>query len=198
MEDVKSRGIIFSGEMVKELLAGRKTMTRRIVKPQPFEHGRDGLVSPGWGWDISPKCKLQAWDAEKIGRPMSDYCPYGIVGDRLWVRETWCRENQNQPACYRVSCVCEQNEKSHECLKWRSPIHMPRWASRITLEITGVKVERLHAITEQDAIAEGIGCPVTRDCKVPKFRELWEKMHGDGSWDRNDWIWVLSFKRIDA
>lgn len=201
------RGILFSAPMVRALLAGTKTQTRRAVKPQPIM--RDG--EPIWPKDARrPK-----------GRGFED-CPYGRPGDRLWVRETWC-----QTSTHGIVCRAD-GEISDEFGPWKPSIHMPRWASRITLEITDVRVERLQEISEADAIAEGIerlkdhplGFPVWKVCdhqdgtpgvevldyvgrdwtKDPRraYQALWLSINGPGSWDANPWVWVIEFRRIDG
>ena len=182
---MKERPILFSGEMVRAILEGRKTQTRRIVK--------DGTPDD--------------WNA----------CPYGVIGDRLWVRETWrlwdVLENyvggQNTATVQykagplgsdRVLTVSDEqrgNLSNLENDRWRPSIFMPRWASRITLEITGVRVERLQEITEKDALAEGVGYAITRDCKVPQFARLWDQINGKHApWESNPWVWVVEFKRV--
>ena len=167
------RPILFNGPMVRAILDGRKTMTRRIVKAGT----RDD------------------WNA----------CPYGVIGDRLWVRETWrCfggREyeyQQHQPSIiYRADDGPTHNEGG-----WRPSIFMPRWASRITLEITGVRVERLQDISEADAEAEGCTGDhrADRDSDAAQeFRSLWNQINGKrASWDSNPWVWVVEFRRAGA
>ena len=188
----KERPILFSGPMVRAILDGRKTQTRRVAKPL----------------DIT--------------------CPYGSPGDRLWVRETWTPDHAafypHFPVCYRAGFGPEYERKNGHVWsseqnawfpwKWRPSIHMPRWASRITLEITGVRVERLNDISEEDAIAEGIhqfaalslwgndpkGTPAKLVGGNPQeaFALLWESINGEGSWALNPWVWVIEFKRVDG
>lgn len=208
----KERPILFSGPMVRAILEGRKTQTRRIVKPQPRA-------------EMRPVFELAS------GKPQKD-SPYGKPGDRLWVRETWgvyhsvkswtdCgyeydgdfikgplqgktysrtntsdREGVNEFVVYRADGVTEDGDT------WRPSIHMPRWASRITLEVVSVRVERLQDISNDDAIAEGIDTVWRGDNgphefdQVPHFRTLWESINGPGSWDANPWVWCISFNRI--
>jgi hypothetical protein len=208
---MRERPILFSGPMVRAILDGRKSMTRRVIKPQP-EMEFDGEMLPdgtgygGWAPVLPPWSK---W-------------PYR-VGDRLWVRETWATnepiwdddkaESFAVPAMVDRSmiiyrAVCEKNRK------WRPSIFMPRWASRITLEITGVRVERVQDITEGDAREEGItdgGClncgehePCGCDNPQPDARDafiwLWDsinKKRGYG-WHVNPWVWVIEFKRVEV
>lgn len=136
-------------------------------------------------------------------------CPYGQPGDRLWVRETWHPETSNPDAkaAYRADCDYETGK---EC-GWRPSIHMPRWASRILLEITDVRVERLQDIDEDDCLAEGIAqvvrekLPRIQQCgeydainvdPVAEYRDLWESISGAGSWDAKPWVWVIEFRRV--
>lgn len=164
---MKERPIIFSGEMVRAILAGRKTQTRRVIKPQPVI--QDGVAF------------------FKTGQR----CPYGQIGDRMWVREAWIR-NSGVPA-YRA----DDPSWPGETPKWKPSIHMPRWASRITLEIVNVRVERLQDITVGDAWAEG--CPNSDVNVIPDwFIPLWAGINaarGNG-WDDNPWVWAIEFKRV--
>lgn len=212
--------ILFSAPMVRALLSGTKTQTRRVVKP--------GRLGPGGLPSHQP---TPDWNAAFYGPGMwSDgadfaaYCPYGQPGDRLWVRENgWerpvrtpkmMREGADTWAPYAYDADAPfgagpANDAYRE-LGWkrRPSIHMPRWASRITLEITGVRVERLQAISEADAMAEGIETegdewrdylmPHTQCCLTPRasYRTLWESINGAGSWDENPWVWCVSFKRV--
>lgn len=183
--------ILFSSEMVRAILEGRKTQTRRVIKPQPY-------------WEV--------------GRDIMQYpldCPYGQPGDRLWVRETWASHpqlNKVKPKhlnCaeiyYRATC----DNDSH--YSWRPSIHMPRWASRITLEVTGVRVERVRDITAEDAVKEGW----QEDCgwdnftngqvfrsdtpvSVIDFAYLWDSINAKRghSWESNPWVFVVEFKVV--
>lgn len=192
---MKERPIIFSGYSVQAILAGRKSQTRRLVKPQP---------SPAHHYSDERRC------------------PYGVPGDRLWVRESfYCdhfeyphadREEMLEMISYRAGHDCRDWEDGCPCSSdgrswWRSPLHMPRWASRITLEVTGVRVERLQNITEADAMAEGAD---TNPIKIKINGELadfypmnhriafsvhWNIINGKRSpWDSNPLVWVVSFK----
>ena len=179
---MKERPILFSGPMVRAILDGRKTMTRRVVKPQ-------SLIISGH----PPRSIRQ--------------CPYGAPGDRLWVRETFAHLTHNDTGegegyIYRA-------DGWDDDVKWKPSIFMPRWASRITLEITDVRVERLQDITNGDAITEGvwtISPNKGRDymdggstiCPCGLFRSLWEKINGRESWDNNPWVWVIEFRKITA
>jgi hypothetical protein len=174
---MKERPILFSGPMVRAILDGRKTQTRRAIRPpMPW---RDG-----WG----------------VG--LGEYnCPYGQPGDRLWVRETWAPKQWEKGACYRATG--DLLDTGH--CQWRPSIHMPRWASRITLEVIGVRVERLQDISEADAEAEG--CEPLPMCGGPEvggyncyqsgFELLWGSINGKlAPWSSNPWVWVVEFQRI--
>ena len=177
---MKERPILFSGEDVRAILDGRKTQWREVVKPQPEP------VSFGWrfgGRDIGEK--VWPLDAPKL-------CPYGQPGDRLWVRETW-----GVNPCYNGDEILYRaSGHGSAIIRWRRSSHMPRWASRINLEVTGVRVERLCSISEADALAEGC-CPFSDDfgsyhARVA-FCQLWESIYGPESWDANPWVWVVEF-----
>lgn len=198
---MKERPILFSGPMVRAILEGRKTQTRRVVKPQPTDDGH----GPKWysGFDNVP-------GTIETNFPMPIHCPYGQPGDRLWVRETWAQHpeftHRSSGGClYRADRGGDYQGAAQGDFCWRPSIHMPRWASRITLEITGARVERLQDISEEDAKAEGIqwGMPCgyldtgTSDCSSKcKFKSLWESINGPGSWDANPWVWVIEFKKL--
>lgn len=216
----KERPILFRGEMVRALLDGRKTQTRRVVKPQPTcERLRWGCVG-GQGFGF-----ISNTDAGPDGDSKVFKCPYGQVGDQLWVREAFVLEETNQlsPGCifrlldepgefgdylvphYRATepdCgLADPDGDDGESMKWKPSIHMPRWASRLSLEITDVRVERLQEISESDAKAEGVD--ITGIGHSPPQRKhqrayaiLWNKINGPGSWEANPWVWALTFKRI--
>ena len=195
---MKYTGILMNGESVKGILEGRKTQTRRVIKPQPpfgFAYkGNDG------GNPYLPKLSSDYWmNGCAVWRPR--HCPYGQVGDRLWVREAFCIAcdeavasttgddiARNKP-CYRADPANQPAQDFCEFPHWKPSIHMPRWASRITLEITSVKVERQLDITLEDAIAEGFG-------DEREFNELFLKLnpHLKGV---NPWVWALTFKVVE-
>jgi hypothetical protein len=203
MTTVKERPIPFNGKMVKAILSGTKTQARRVVKPQPYK------MIDGWPYRSVFDRIAQAIIGNKVHR-----CPYGKPGDRLWVKETHYLTDDGHKE-FAVYAADADDVKLHlaridalgpnfpadiaaKHRKLRPSIHMPRWASRITLEITGVRVERLQEITEDDAKAEGaqcgVGCP---DHRIA-FGRLWENINGAGSWADNPFVWVLEFKRIEA
>jgi hypothetical protein len=217
---MKERPILMSAPMVRALLAGKKTQTRRIVKPQPE------LGEHGWEWP-SAKCKSMV-----EVREMGGLGPYGGRGDRLWVRETWNAIHAHHDgeidvaqqipkargtwsAVYAATDSQRDEHRDDRGFGWRPGIHMPRWASRITLDVTSVRVERLHAITEADAWAEGIDeidgmldaaaiCAAAKlaDCGYEDaratFAALWCEINGAESWEANPWVWVVGFKRVEA
>lgn len=207
---MKERPILFSGPMVRAILDGSKTQTRRVVKPQ-FERGPVDVVDGVPSWDAPTNYGGEVQMNTTYGKP----CPHGVPGDQLWVREAWrgvveinppgksmelgvARYVPDQEYCRRVEYQATQGRDSEP---WRPSIHMPRWASRITLEITGVRVERLHDISEADAEAEGVDflrhVPDADETLSARdlFKCLWSGINGDDSWDANPWVWVEQFKR---
>lgn len=241
------RGMIFNGEMVRAILDGRKTQTRRIMKVQP-ESNQLGLLlitDSTKHSDIGKYHWAESYATGNHVRSKLFSCPFGAVGERIWVRETWatlgnedgcyvdwednlCKGDERSAArIYRASCeqrpgdyglwsipdnaYWKPHTKEHKFEgAWRPSIHMPRWASRILLEITDVRVERLNAISEEDARAEGIidgGClncgePEPCGCANPEpdatdaFAYLWQSIYGQENWNANPWVWVISFKRV--
>jgi hypothetical protein len=211
MTEVKERPILFSGPMVRAILAGHKTQTRRVAKP--VRHPDLGnLYDPG-------ALVLEGEPKHVIDRA----CPYGQPGDRLWVRETWSHANNRiapyspgVPVHYRADYLDEPDGADGELAVggkyrfWLPSIHMPRSASRLVLEITGIRVEKLQQISSADAKAEGtvpdkvrqfnlFGADATqrelayRDAAVDPYRRLWEEINGMGSWHKNPWVWVVEF-----
>jgi hypothetical protein len=212
---VKERPILFSGQMVCALLDGSKTQTRRIVKPQPPMGTRDVFTFH----HPSPRTHYWAFDGDSL-LDWAYPCPQGDLGDRLYVREAWQHSNHPlgpyEPDCdvfYRADYLDDplgaDLERSADGVRrqWRPSIHMPRAASRITLEVTGVRMERLNDISEDDARAEGCA-PAWLDVNgedvnaygQPTYRQgfarLWRDINGAGSWDANPWVWVVDFQRI--
>ena len=207
---MKERGMIFNGEMVRALLDGRKTQTRRIVKQQPDEDGLAKITDGPW--------------VDTSERTYS--CPFGAVGDRIWVRETSGLQvrrdalgDTGEFRVYRASAPDAVRYTTAEGkdvpVKWIPSIHMPRWASRILLEITDVRVERLSDLSEEDALCEGIDREKLEesqdnyDCiadhnmtgrptATGAFKCLWESIYGADSWQVNPWVWVIEFKRIEG
>ena len=184
---MKERPILFSGPMVRAILSGVKTQTRRVIKPQPVQYNRpDWPCTHGWrevpqmgGWEIS-------WnnDSMTATEAIGEYCPYGKTGDQLWVRETW-RVNGNAHDYARAgkeSVFYRADEDWNVDAGWRPSIFMPRWASRITLEVVSVRVQRLQGITSEDAQAEGIEVDICDNAIVTRDysrKEKWFQMWSD-------------------
>ncbi|HCE5819543.1 hypothetical protein [Pseudomonas aeruginosa] len=189
---MKERPILFSGPMVRAILGGSKTVTRRALNAQSLK-----LIN--YGAQVG-ECHYLPEDGkvhQNSAGYYADFCPYGIPGDRLWVRETYA------DAGCRLTYRADTDDGAHcKVKKWTPAIHMFRKDSRILLEITAVRVERLQDITEDQAIAEGIdthpmgfygnGCITAGGA----FLELWESINGDGSWAANPWVWVIEFRRV--
>lgn len=207
MPEIKERPILFSAPMVRPILEGRKTVTRRALK---MPHG--------------------FWETSATGEmvPIPANCPYGQPGDRLWVRETWYCDHFEvqkgpylQPADMHDLDQCREDGElvyaadglapyEQEQPTWKPSIHMPRWASRILLEITGVRVERLQDINEDQAKAEGVrlytdhaelgdwwhvdGIETYSADPRKSFELLWSSV--GGNWSANPWVWVVEFKRV--
>ena len=239
---MKERGMIFNGEMVRAILDGRKTQTRRIMAPQPADDIERGIF---------PNPEVIGWKSSrrhKHGSTTAHFCHYGKPGDRIWVRETWGVVSHafsddglmidwvpDRPATaihempfgngyysgYAIYAADGEftwgdddgYEDGRSC--WKPSIHMPRAASRILLEITDVRVERLNAISEEDAEAEGINMEAlydSQDCYdcianhnmtgrptvTGAFKYLWESIYGEEGWKSNPWVWVIKFKRIEG
>ncbi len=209
----RERGILFSAPMVRALLAGTKTQTRRVVKPQPFPVGDDGGKHAHFAW----RGGMYALRMYPSNSTVLKHCPYGRPGDRLWVRETWRPIATSHQTWTSVLYAADNAllDRPYFSAKlgrdrWVPSLHMPRVASRITLEITAVRVERLQEISDADAIAEGIepgtspgywklyGRDANGDMdRSPRiaYRSLFESINGPGSWDANPWVWVLEFRR---
>jgi hypothetical protein len=222
---MKERPILFSAPMVRAILDGTKTQTRRAIKPQPeSEHSGEPY------WFVGG---YRAWrirgctEPTRSGSHNEIECPYGQPGDRLWVRENgWERPERTakmmregadtwKPYYFDADGLSWQDLEDFKAwrFKRRPSIHMPRRASRITLEITGVRVERLQDISEADSVAEGCtknhngyfwGGPhdvsgLKQMATAQKaYRDLWESINGPGSWEANPWVWVVSFKRLEG
>ncbi|HFO1715052.1 TPA: hypothetical protein ACHI9W_000272 [Klebsiella pneumoniae] len=257
------RGMIFNSEMVRAILDGRKTQTRRIMKVQP----EPSKSRPGDFWFSSKKLESMVHVSDLVpgNSPIADChlffqghcCPFGAVGDRIWVRETWGvvsheldEDGRIQPwtpdrpataihempfgnGYYSGHAIYAADgdftwgdddgyEDGRSC--WKPSIHMPRAASRILLEITDVRVERLNAISPEDAESEGLECtnftgfgdepglpsypepdvyfdPLKKQWKEyppEAFAGLWESIYGEGSWQANPWVWVIEFKRVEG
>lgn len=198
---MKERPIIFSAPMVRAILAGTKVQTRRVVKPEPA-----GSVTTIYRPFASEPNNWQGY-ADNVGFiRWYGGCPYGQPGDRLWVREAWRTDDSGDDhrapgtlsPIYTRLCYPATDQRGSALMgKLRPSTQMPRWASRITLEVTAIRVERLQDISDADAMAEGI--PHHHDlvdCRRERYRALWEQINGPGAWDANPWVWVIEFKRV--
>ncbi len=241
-QPMKERAIIFSGPMVRAILDGRKTQTRRLIglnQLQPSE-------TPGYDWTFRGRAPVRSiaqqqrhpsgcWQDLTTARLLA-LCPYGKPGDRLWARETWGLASHTYPTEWRRGSIADASAKriaewwrveyradregGHGSCHWRPAIHMPSWASRATLLITDVRVQRLHEISDEDATAEGVTrgvvppdedgparvgytlgdddgrCalhPTPRDA----FAAGWDSINGErGPWASNPWAWVIGFERV--
>lgn len=214
---MKERPILFSGPMVRAILDGKKTQTRRVMKVQPgeFQHVdcEDNLGWHFW-WDVVTYDLNLVMGADQA---YSDEikCPYGKPGDRLWVRECAWYGPQDKRVEYSADLDDEakQNAKAWGA-KHHPSIHMPRWASRITLEVTAVEVEQVQDIDWVDAKAEGVDIEAMRpvdeagvphgmgqcDLAIPAFRKLWDSINAKRgfSWESNPHVWVVEFERVSA
>ncbi|CAH3314856.1 morphogenetic protein [Klebsiella pneumoniae] len=204
--------MIFNAEMVRAILDGRKTQTRRPIKWKQTRFTEIGEREDGskWPWSEDAEHAFDFWHP----------CPFGSVGDRIWVRETfqgplfdfdlmdsYCKDStpfeKSEFCVYKADGVpapefYDADDELHSC--WRPSIHMPRWASRILLEITDVRVERLKSISDRDALREGCSAADMKsgDCVADVFARLWASIYGSDSWNANPWVWVIEFKRVEG
>lgn len=220
---MKERPILFSAPMVRAILAGQKTQTRRIVK---HAHVAE---ADAWAGNGDGTWQLGVYGEGGVAACMDLVrCPYGVPGDRLWVREMWClaapdrdchlngepqawrpRRDDGRWAYYAATDDDVVNVDDDNRSPWKPSIHMPRWASRLTLQVTSLRVERLQDISELDALAEGIegrvvdgvlnGEPgryivgTARDA----FASLWDSINGERApWSSNPWVWAIEFSRL--
>jgi hypothetical protein len=214
---VTARPILFSGEMVRAILAGRKTQTRRVVTPQTST-GLPRKLWPGLDWSRAfPDSGYWArgdcwyWHVPRptiTDEPVERVYPLYQPGDTLWVRETWAVspnfEHQDPvPVDYRATFTGDVSDLG----RWRSPRFMPRWASRLTLRVTGVRAERLQDITWPDIRAEGVDCPehdgpgclCCSECPSLRqaFAALWDRINARRApWSSNPHVWVVEFERV--
>lgn len=197
----KERPILFSGPMVEAILDGRKTQTRRVIKPQP-------------DWKTSQYTSAFVTEAWQSGF-IDVKCPYGDRLDRLWVREAWCRavdpvtSKLNGKAHYRADGqevllddgdgFSTTNKDGSFASPWKPSIHMPRWASRITLEVVEIRVEHLSEITFDSALSEGVD-DITEEYWVKEWADLWDSINAKRGfgWGTNPWVWVVEFKKVDS
>ncbi|QGV90274.1 hypothetical protein F7P07_08145 [Klebsiella pneumoniae] len=212
MTKITERGMIFNAEMVRAILDGRKTQTRRPIKWKQTRFTEIGEREDGskWPWSEDAEHAFDFWHP----------CPFGSVGDRIWVRETfqgplfdfdlmdsYCKDStpfeKSEFCVYKADGVpapefYDADDELHCC--WRPSIHMPRWASRILLEITDVRVERLKSISDRDALREGCSAADMKsgDCVADVFARLWASIYGSDSWNANPRVWVIEFKRVEG
>lgn len=209
-EGVKERPILFSGPMVRAILDGRKTQTRRVVKLPKYATPENAVP-----WSFAQENAIRAFTQEYGGQSLlcnligdlgvhNQLCPYGQPGDRLWVRETFFEtrnvsrdsHKRKRGAVYRADEGVKFGRFDNAT--WRSPIHMPRWASRLTMEITEVSVQRVQEIGVDDARAEGVDHDTSETSDGPRaiYRRLWDALNAKRgySWESNPWVWALSFR----
>lgn len=221
MRDLPDLGILFSSSMVLALLAGRKTQTRRLVNPQPMPE------CPFTSFDGRTAIWRRVYSTSpEVSMTSTVRCRFAPVGRRLWVRETWAPypEDRQDPAtdvCYRADRTTWGSTETDPpnvnrpkpwldlernptlaAPKWRPSLLMPRWASRITLEVTEIRVQRIQDISEEDAAAEG--CDVSKEDHVPlyshraTFERLWDTINPAAPWTSNPWVFAVGFRRIDV
>jgi hypothetical protein len=213
---MKTYPILFSTEMVQAILDGTKTQTRRVIKKQPdlekHTHIKRAITLDGKDTEVFLYCSGNSIKAESVK------CPYGQVGDVLWVRETWCLTTPFGPEeyyfGYKTSSQAEikASEKYdyYSPDEWKPSIHMPKEACRIFLQITNIRVERLKDISAEDAFREGINYSYDEEegykywhyikkkfgpSPIHSFQTLWESINGEESWEANPWVWVIEFER---
>lgn len=249
---MSERPILFSGGMVRAILAGEKTVTRRVLKRQP-EAPRCIYDCPGADTVVTPICRESnrgtivqfSWAMTRLNQTAAPFvdcptdgwrCPYGDTGDALWVREAWQAwfgpnraDWQATPRDERTEANCggvmyRATQPRNVTGRWVTPLFMPRWASRITLRVTDVRVERLHAITPAEVLREGVrlpcgatGAPIVRltgkhpptdflpqgrgmqwtrdELLLAEWASLWCQINGRASWDASPWVWCVSFER---
>lgn len=207
---MKARGIIFTGPSIPAIGDGRKTQTRRVIKPQP-------IVPTDVGADWTPPLHhgvefVSFWQPVEPQGVKAIRCPYGIVGDHLWIRETWGLEKKYD--AYRPSVIAPDAKvwyladgaKQDWLGRTRSPMHMPRWASRKAVELTKVGAERLQMMSYADWVADFFPTPVQRERALATFigvgnrqemaAKFWDSLNAKRGhpWDNNDWVWAIQFK----
>lgn len=201
---MKERPILLKAQEITAILEGRKTQLRRVLTPQP-----EMVVDAGKHSTYSYRGGLYALDMYKDNSKILEKFPLGQIGEHLWVHET-------PTLGYDVTCLVSESddektvsftyklngmELHRNCpveAAWKLPIHTPLPESRIFLEITKVRIERLNDISEADCVKEGIGSAFLRDCKKPKFIEQWGQIHGPDTWSKNPWVWVIDFRVIEG
>lgn len=215
---MKERPILFSTPMVEAILKGTKTQTRRLLKPQPLLHNKVikmPIPIEEYGKIINHYVKkgyTQIYTKGALEGMIAPKCPFGEVGDTIWVRETWQHTNEfginpqdeNSGYIYKASENGKDWEENVEGWKWKPSIFMPRDACRIRLKITDIRAERLHDMPVDDILKEGVNNGVSNPLMGARWEnmqrmaweELWKKINGKESWDSNPWVWVISFEQI--
>lgn len=211
---MKQHPILFSTPMVQAILQGNKTQTRRTRKLEEINERASDWVNP-FGNLHGDKWVFTAEHGE--AKQVRVTCPYGQVGDILWVRETWNYKGKTNNVAYKADF---DKEILGICGKWKPSIHMPKAACRIWLQITDIRVERLQNISEQDAIAEGVEKWIEERLRskpthykvyyydddddstysssaITSYETLWQKINGKDSWNLNPWVWVVEFQKIE-
>ena len=186
---MRERPILFSGPMVRAILEGRKTQTRRALQ---LDSSWRKLIVLG-----HHKNRFGALFGKQEPHVRLDQfvpCPYGQPGDRLWVREAWAVHPETGSLLYRADDIAPTPIDIH----WKPSIHMPRKHSRIMLEITGIKVERVQDISWEDALAEGTDSDPATTNAVGSFAKYWNYINGAEAWDMNPWVWVVGFKKVEV
>jgi hypothetical protein len=200
--EVKERPILFSGPMVRAILDGWKTQTRRVVKPQPPREAGLGLAVNTYSEpDYYQALFFRGPTVESPGMGEPVRCPYGKPDDRLWVRETFATRHpydlEEEHLTYRADYLGLSEGILSAGWGWKPSIFMPRWASRITLEVTNVRVERLQDISEEDCQAEGIEEVAGSDDFRAMYKVLWDSINGKKyPWASNPWAWVVEFNKL--
>lgn len=215
MTTSRDRPILFRPALVRAILHGKKTETRRVVQPQPRLLNAETDPDPAWEWPTRDGKGNRAGCASvrHLARDIASHSPYGRAGDRLWVRETWHRGDVPGAFCYLADKDPQDEEKG--CTnpgRWKPSIHMPRAACRLVLEVLDVRVERLGDITSEGAWAEGTWREFWDECArkqwafdpmsngepVRLFREAWDRLNAPRGfgWDANPWVWVVKFRRV--
>lgn len=234
----RERPILFSGEMVRQILDGKKTQTRRPIGLSELRPS----TTPGYDWAWRGTAPVRSIAQQRrypdgcwqdvSGERLLSLCPFGAPGDRLWVRETWAPHEPHpcstdipgrgpevryedlsptQRAYWARRVIHRATATTEEASgieRWRPSIHMPRWASRLMLEVTGVRVERLHDISYADILAEGVTREVVAEMlrmpigHIPTLHDVWRlawtHIYGAESWEANPWLWVVEFRRVEA
>ncbi|WEJ19329.1 hypothetical protein N0B28_13545 [Pseudomonas sp. SD17-1] len=212
MNQAKERPILFSGPMVRAIVAGRKTVTRREIKPRMRSSDTQFELhqQPDGSWRPLHTFDESCMDAHGTEHPI--VCPYGQIGDRLWVREAWAQINVAQAPGESWVVYRECDNRTDYGGPWKPSIHMRRRDSRILLEVIDVRVERLQDISEQQALAEGVrlytdhaecgdwyhveGIETYSADPRKSFELLWTGINGAESWPSNPWVWIVEFRRI--